>query len=255
MKSRAENKKEPAGEERAGSDGVGAVNRALDVLEAFTERDSMLTLAELSNRTGMYKSTILRLIESLEKYVYIQKTPEGAYRLGPKTLYLGAIYQRHFSTSQFVPQVLKRLAEEAHETASFYIREGDMRVCLHRHEANRAVRASVHQGDRLPMNVGAAGHVILAFSGLSGEKYDNIRTSMYAISVGERDPDTSAIACPILGVGDELIGVLNISVPRFRLEKISLESFLPVLFKHAIELTRLCGGRKDVFKNVASATS
>lgn len=232
------------------SEGVGAVNRALEVLDAFTERDASLTLAELATRTGMYKSTILRLIESLEKFGYIQKTQEGAYRLGPKTLYLGAIYQRHFSTSQFVPQVLRRLAEEVNETASFYIREGDTRVCLHRHEASRAVRASVHQGDRLPMNVGAAGHVIMAFSGLSGEKYDRIRQSLYAISIGERDPDTSAIACPVLGVGDELVGVLNISVPRFRLEQTSLESFIPVLFKYAAELTGMCGGRQEIFKQV-----
>lgn len=237
------------------SEGVGAVNRALEVLEAFTERDASLTLAEISARTTMYKSTILRLIESLEKFGYIQKTQEGAYRLGPKTLYLGSIYQRHFSTSQFVPQVLRRLAEEVNETASFYIREGDTRVCLHRYEATRAVRASVHQGDRLPMNVGAAGHVILAFSGLSGEKYERIRTTLYAMSIGERDPDTSAIACPVFGVGDELVGVLNISVPRFRLEKTSLESFLPVLFRYAGELTRLCGGREEVFMQALPVTA
>lgn len=230
------------------SEGVGAVNRALEVLDAFTERDVSLTLAELAARTGMYKSTILRLIESLEKFGYIQRTPEGAYRLGPKTLYLGSIYQRHFSTSQFVPQVLRRLVEEVNETASFYIREGDTRVCLHRYEARRAVRASVHEGDRLPINAGAAGHVITAFSGLSGEKYDRIRSSLYAISIGERDPDTSAIACPVLGVGNELIGALNISVPRFRLEKTSLESFLPALFKYAAELTGMCGGNTEIFK-------
>jgi len=230
--------------------GVGAVNRALEILDAYSEHDVSLTLAELSARTGMYKSTILRMLESLEAFGYIQKTPEGAYRLGPKTLYLGSIYQRHFSTSEFVPQELKRLAEEAHETASFYIREGDTRVCVHRHEASRAVRATVHQGDRLPLNVGAAGHVILAFSGLSGEKYDQIRSAMHAISVGERDPDTSAVACPVLGVRDELVGVLNISVPRFRLEQTSLESFLPVLFKYAAHLTRLCGGSDEIYRQV-----
>jgi len=229
------------------SEGVGAVNRALEVLDAFTERDASLSLAELATRTGFYKSTILRLIESLEAFGYIRKTPEGAYRLGPKTLHLGSIYQRHFSPSEFVPPVLKRMAEEVNETTSFYIREGDTRVCLHRHEASRAVRASVHQGDRLPMNVGAAGHVIMAFSGLSGEKYDGIRQSRYAISIGERDPETSAIACPVLGVGDALVGVLNISVPRFRLEQMRLESFLPVLFRYAAELTGLCGGREDIF--------
>lgn len=232
------------------SPGVGAVNRALEILDAYSERDVSLTLAELSTRTGMYKSTILRILESLENFGYIQRTRDGAYRLGPKTLYLGSIYQRHFSTAEFVPQELKRLAEEVNETASFYIRENDSRVCVHRHEASRAVRATVHQGDQLPLNAGAAGHVILAFSGLSGEKYDEIRESMYAISVGERDPDTSAIACPVLGVRNELVGVLNISVPRYRLDETSLESFLPALYTYAARLTRLCGGSDAPYRKV-----
>jgi len=51
----------------------------------------------------------------------------------------------------------------------------------------------------------------------------------------------------VLGVGDALVGVLNISVPRFRLEQMRLESFLPVLFRYAAELTGLCGGREDIF--------
>jgi len=229
------------------SEGVGAVNRALEVLDAFTERDASLSLAELATRTGLYKSTILRLIESLEAFGYLRRMSDGNYRLGPKTLQLGSIYQRHFSPSEFVPSILKRMADEVNETTSFYIREGDTRVCLHRHEASRAVRASVHQGDRLPINVGAGGHVIMAFSGLSGEKYDEIRRTRYAKSIGERNPETSAIACPVLGVGDALVGVLNISVPRFRLEQTSLESFLPVLFRYAAELTGLCGGREDIF--------
>jgi len=242
-------------QETMSSPGVAAVNRALEVLDAFTERDASLTLAELASRTGMYKSTILRLIESLTLFGYIQKTQDGTYRLGPKTLFLGSVYQHHFSPSPFVPRALKRLAEEVNETASFYIREGDMRVCLHRHEASRAVRASVRQGDRLPMNVGAAGHVILAFSGLSGEKYDRIRESLYAVSIGERNPETSAIACPVLGVRDELVGVLNISVPTFRLASKPLESFLPVLFRYAAELTRLCGGPNEIFDRAALAVA
>jgi DNA-binding IclR family transcriptional regulator len=224
------------------NDGVAAVNRALDLLDAFSEGDDALSLTELSKRTGLYKSTALRLIQSLEKYGHLQRTLENTYRLGPKVLYLGSLYQRHFDPSRFIPQVLRRLAEEVNETASFYVREGDSRVCLHRHEAARKIRASVTQGERLSMTVGAAGHVILAFSGLSGDKYDTIRETGYAISIGERDPETAAVACPVLGLGGELAGVLNISGPRYRLEQKTLEDFVPVLFNHAATLSRMYGG-------------
>lgn len=224
------------------SDGVAAVERALDILEAFNERDGALTLAEIASRTGFYKSTILRLIDSLEKYGYVQRTSDGLYRLGPKTLSLGFMYQRNFNTSDLVPQVLRRLVDEINESASFYVRDGDSRVCLHRQDADRAIRDSVHVGHRLPLNVGAGGHVILAFSGLSGDKYERIRDRMYAASVGERDPETAALACPVLGVRNQLVGVITISGPRYRLEAETLESYVPTLLKFAAELTKQCGG-------------
>src|SRR5215213_3654946 len=135
--------------------GVAAVDRALSILDALT--DDKVTLAELAKRTGLYKSTVLRLLKSLERFGYVLRSADGTYRLGSKVLLLGGLYQRHFRTSEIVPQVLERLAAEVEEGASFYICEEDMRICLHRVEASRAVRDSVHVGDRLPLTVGAAG--------------------------------------------------------------------------------------------------
>jgi DNA-binding IclR family transcriptional regulator len=112
--------------------GVAAVHRALSILDAFTEHEQRLGLAELSQRTGLYKSTLLRLAKSLEKFGYLLRSEDGTFRLGSKTLYLGSLYQRHFRTAEFVPQVLRQMANELHEGASFYVRDEDWRVCLHR---------------------------------------------------------------------------------------------------------------------------
>ena len=223
--------------------GVAAVDRALSIVDALTE--DKVTLAEIAKRTGLYKSTVLRLLKSLERFGYVLRTADGTYRLGSKVLSLGAIYQRHFKTSDIVPPVLERLAAEVHEGASFYICEEDQRVCLHRVEATRAVRDSVHIGDRLPLTVGAAGHVLRAFSGARGEKLDEIRRQMYAASFGERDSETAAMAAPVLGPGNKLVGALSISGPRYRLEAVGEAKIIPVLFKYAKELTRTFGGVVD----------
>lgn len=230
------------------SEGVAAADRALDILNVFTEHDSELTLAELASRTGFHKSTILRLADSLQKYSYLQRTPTGTFKIGYKALHLGYVYQCGFSFSHLVPQVLRQIVDEVQESASFYVRDGDERVCLLRHEPNRSIRDSIHVGNRLPLNVGAGGHVILAFSGTSGKKYARIRACCYAVSVGERDPDTAAIASPIFGVRNELLGVLSISGPRYRLEPRGLESFAPILLEHAAELTSKCGGDMRLFE-------
>ena len=220
--------------------GVAAVDRALSILDCMTE--DKLTLAELSKRSGLYKSTVLRLLKSLERYGYVLRNEDGLYRLGSKVLALGALYQRHFRTSELVPPVLERLVAEVHEGASFYISEEGMRVCLHRVETSRPVKDSVHVGDRLPLTVGAAGHVLRAFSGAGGARLDEVRKQVYASSFGERDTETAAMAAPVLGPGNVLVGALSISGPRYRLEALGEGGLLPSLFKYAKELTRLFGG-------------
>jgi len=222
--------------------GVAAVERALSILEAFGETDDTLTLADFAKRTGLYKSTILRLSKSLENHGYLLRAAGGTYRLGSKLLYLGSLYQRHFRTADVVVPILRDMVQQAHEGASFYVRDEDKRVCLHRVDATRAVRDSVHEGDRLSLKVGAAGHVLCAFSNERGARYDEVRENMYAASFGERDPETAAVACAVFGLQQRLIGALSISGPRYRIEATGLKRLLPVLLKYGRELTRVLGG-------------
>ena len=236
----------------ANDQGVAAVDRALSILDAFTEHDQKLTLAELSKRTKLYKSTVLRLTKSLEKFGYLRRSDEGAYRLGSKVLFLGSLYQRHFRTLDLVPSVLRQMVDEVQEGASLYVRDGDHRVCLHRVDSKRAVRDSVHEGDRLPLNAGASGHVIRAFNGATNARYEQIRRDMYSASYGERDPETAAVACPVFGVGQQFVGALTVSGPKYRLEGGGVERILPVLFRHASELTRVLGGDPSVFPAIKS---
>jgi len=235
----------------AGEEGVAAVDRALSILDAFTDNDSKLSLAELSKRTGLYKSTILRLMKSLERFGYMRRTESGDYRLGPKVLFLGSLYQQHFRMSDVVPQALRLIVDELGESASFYVRDQDNRVCLHRVDSTRAIRDSVREGDRLPLTVGASSHIIRAFTGASGPRYDQIRRDMYCASYGERDPETAAVACPVFAIDRTFVGALAISGPRYRLEAIGLGPILPVLFNHAIELTGVLGGDAEFLVRAA----
>jgi len=227
--------------------GVAAVNRCLCILEAFTESDSELTLSVLAHRTGFYKSTLLRLAASLEKFGYVRRADNGAYQLGSEVLRLGLLYQKQFPTFKIVPAALREIASEVREGASFYVCEGDERVCLHRVESSRTVRDSVHEGSRLPLSVGAASHVLLAFQGAKGKRYDDIRQLFFAESYGERDPETAAVACPVFGPEGRVVGALSISGPRYRIHSAGAANFLPALFKQGRLLTRNLGGDPDAF--------
>ena len=64
--------------------GVAAVDRALLILSVFREDDTALSLALLARRTGLYKSTILRLLQSLLRAGYVIRQPDGNYVIGPE---------------------------------------------------------------------------------------------------------------------------------------------------------------------------
>ncbi|OWW18042.1 IclR family transcriptional regulator [Noviherbaspirillum denitrificans] len=234
------------------NEGVAAVDRALSILDAFTENDASLTLTEISKRTGFYKSTTMRLAESLEKFGYLRRDDEGYYKLGSKPLFLGTLYQRQFKTADHVPQALRAIVAELHEGASFFIRDGNHRVCLHRVDPLRAIRDSISEGDRLPINVGASGHVILAFEGMGGQRYDEIREKLYSASFGERDPETAAVSCPVFGLNQKLAGAIAVSGPRYRIEETGVDKILPVIFQQARALTQAFGGNPNVFDKAGS---
>ena len=69
---------EAAQPQRPGQGGVAAVDRAFAILAAFGPQDRSMTLAELGRRTGLYKSTILRLIESIERAGFLRRTDDGS---------------------------------------------------------------------------------------------------------------------------------------------------------------------------------
>lgn len=77
-------------------EGVAAVERALTVLTAFRRGDGALSLAELTERTGLVRSTIMRLAVSLQRHRLLARLPDGSYRLDAEALRLGTAYQQGF---------------------------------------------------------------------------------------------------------------------------------------------------------------
>ncbi|NEU36602.1 helix-turn-helix domain-containing protein, partial [bacterium LRH843] len=57
--------------------GVAAVERALAILDCFESDQESLPLKTIAQKTGLYKSTILRLCVSLESYGYLRRREDG----------------------------------------------------------------------------------------------------------------------------------------------------------------------------------
>jgi DNA-binding IclR family transcriptional regulator len=234
----------PRGTEQEGG-GVAAVTRALALMEAFAVGESSLSLAELSRRAGMHKTTALRLARTLALSRYMVQTDDGQWRLGPAAGWLGARYQAGFDVNNVVEPALHQLVKETGESASFYVREGDIRSCVARVEGPRSVRHNVRIGERLPLNKGAPGRVILAFSGARGEPYEAIRERGFHISMGEREAEVASVAAPVFALNWRLLGSMCISGPSSRLTRGRLEKHAKSVIAAANQLSYALAGSRS----------
>lgn len=238
---------EPPSEEPGAKRGVAAVERALSILGAFENDRLTLPLSRISQITGLYKSTTLRLIESLEDFGYIRRLPNGEYQLGPSLFRLGMLYQLSFNLGDFVMPVLQDLARQTDESSSFYIREGKTRICLYRVDSSQVVRDHIRPGDRLPLHQGATGQILTTFdAGLEAARRLTDRSKIIAVSIGERQADLAAVAAPVFGPSGSLAGALGVSGPRSRFTEETVPWMADQVLEQARILTVKLGGDASV---------
>lgn len=240
------------GDAKQGGGGVAAVERALSILDAFRGSDGRLTLAELAERTGLYKSTILRLIISLEAFGYIRRLDAGDYQLGPRLSEMALIYQSSFRLETFVLPVLREVVKVTRESASFFIREREARICLFRVDSPQAVRDHVQVGDILPLDKGAGGRTLLRFEGGVSAARRAAPEDFVIVSHGERAADTAAVAAPVFGANGDLLGALVVSGPLVRFDPEALTRISPAVLDAAVSLSLTLGSPAEIFPNLAA---
>jgi DNA-binding IclR family transcriptional regulator len=230
-----------------------SVERALAVLDAFRAGDRSLTLAVLAQRTGFYKSTILRLAQSLQRANYLVRLESGGYQLGAALIRLGEISRRSTRIDDHIVPVLQKLVEATGESATLYVRKGVQRFCLRRVDSHRTLRDHIREGDLLPLTIGAPGRVFLYFDSdvsrpdaTRGEVPAEFRTNpsrpLPIVTRGEYEPELAAIACGVFGPGDELVGVICLTGPQTRFQRRSAQAMGDTLLDACQGLTALLGG-------------
>jgi DNA-binding IclR family transcriptional regulator len=198
--------------------GVAAVDRALSLLAVFSSTTPLMGLAEIAALTQLHKSTVLRLLASLEHAHLVQRQPDGRYALGAGIVRLHQVYAASFSLESVIMPALRELVAQTQESAAFHVRQGDRRLCLHRVDSPRPVRDHIRIGDLLPLDRGAGGRILMAFSGAPGAMYARIRREQVVVLVGDRVPELAGIAAPVFGPDGKLVGAITLTMPADRFD-------------------------------------
>jgi DNA-binding IclR family transcriptional regulator len=221
---------------------VASVERALSLLDAFRADGLSLSLAVLAERTGLYKSTILRLLGTLERYGYVARKLDGTYRVGATPLRLAALYQRTTQPAERILPILTQLVEATQESASFTVRNRDSAICIYRVDSPQMVRDHVRPGDAHPIDRGASGRAILAFTRPLAARFAEVRREGIALALGEVTPDFASIAAPVFDASGTIAGSISVSGPSSRFTVSTTTKMRDLLIAGAQEVTLAFGG-------------
>ncbi|MDX9953769.1 MAG: IclR family transcriptional regulator [Anaerolineae bacterium] len=243
------------------------IARAVAILEAFDGSQSTLGITEISQRTGLDKSTVHRLLQALQQGGLIARDTDSArYCLGLGLLRLASRASQRLDLPRMARPVLEALALRSQETVTLTVLDAEDRAVL------VDVMCSTHYirdvalvGRDLPLHATAAGKILLA--SLSGprlervlsaslpqftertltnvgalrEAVETLRGTGYALAEEELEHGLSDIAAPVLNHQGLVIAALGVSGPSFRLSHDVLKALAPEVVRAAAHISILIG--------------
>ncbi|WP_298345573.1 IclR family transcriptional regulator [Ferrimicrobium sp.] len=224
---------------------IAKMAQLLDVLAG----EPALTPSELGVRLGIPRTTVHRILQTLVAQDMLTPTHEP----GPRLIHWS--YKALGGLRTKSGPILDRLVKEFGETASVFVPSGAVRICIARHDGTQAVRHNINVGASVPIHVGSAGRILLAWlesderealihnsyqlSGVAIAQpppdWAEIRRQGWSTTAGERDPLLASISVPVFGPDQKVVAALSLSGPRMRLSNERVTAAVEVL-KHEAAL-------------------
>lgn len=244
---------------------VEAVAKALNILECFTVSQPELSLKQLSEKTGLYKSRILRLCGTLMAYGFLIRLEGSLYKLGPKLMMLGKVYENTNPLISITRPVLRELASLTGESVKLFVIEGTKRICLVREKGPNPLRYVVSEGESFELYAGAGGKVLLAYAPEEfrdrvlnqtlkkltpttiverdrlDKDFETIRRQGYSITRGELFSEIAGISAPVFDHNNSVCASMTIAGPKQRFTEDRCREMLKSLLSSAQKLSFLLG--------------
>lgn len=216
---------------------VPALKKGLQILEMYSSRERVLTIAEIADRLNVSPSAIYRTVVTLTEMRYLKKADRNLYELGSMVLSRGFCYLASRDVLNTAAPCLDELRDETSASCHLAIREGLEVIYILRATSPQLMMVNVPVGTRFPCHSVAIGRALLSglgddilhqlYSGvaLDGHADDGInslpqllvavaRVRENGISISGSDFST-AIATPLKDYTGSVVAAINISVPDF----------------------------------------
>jgi DNA-binding IclR family transcriptional regulator len=143
---------------------IPSVDRALRVLTTLEHERRGMALAELGKLTGIPKSSLFRILVTLQHHrCVIWNEEDKAYQLGSRLSELGNSFLEQYDLYQSAGRYMKALADQCQETVFLGKLEEGQVIYLRRMDSPRSATVVKKLGQRVPAHCTATGVAILAF--------------------------------------------------------------------------------------------
>jgi len=246
---------------------IKSIKTGTDILNCFTKDTAQLGVTEVSRELGLSKSTVSRILSTLELgRLVVKDNSTKKYHLGVKVLELADIFlgSSQWRTKAF--PYFKKLRDKTDETVMLFVIDGDHRVCLETFESTHELRPMLNIGRGYPLHAGSAGKLLLAYlpeeerrkilakTGLPRltvntitkikaleKDLHQVQKQGYSISHQERMDFLSSISAPIRDHTGKVIAAVCLDGPTVRFTPYKIREFKNLIVATANQISVAIG--------------
>ena len=244
---------------------VQSLTRAFDILKIVANHPNGIGVTAISQETGLHKSTVSRLLGTMEGIGAVTRLANyDGYCIGGEILELAALATPHQKLLHLTHPFLVELSDVTTESTTLEIPDGRYIHYLDQVQSNHHIRVNDWIGRRHTMHTVTSGILFMRdwsaaeltnyFKGdlesptpktitkltQMQQKIMAAEANGYAIEADTFEIGLTGISAPIYGVGDKIVGAINICGPNFRFPAAEQ---LPIILERLMNATRTISER------------
>jgi DNA-binding IclR family transcriptional regulator len=240
------------------------LQKALDVLDAFTVAAPELTLSAIREAVELPATTCGRLVQNLVDEGLLERV-QDRYRVSLGVLRWSAVALCGFGLVERLTPVIEQLRDHTGESAAVFVPQDLNRTCVAVAQTHHSVIWQLQVGMSTPLHVGSGGRAILAFDSeatartLAAERVrltdhtlidsDRLRDALavtrksgLAISNQELDSGVAGVSAPVFAAGPRVVASVGVAGPVQRFRKADVANYRPAVLDAARAATQRMGG-------------
>lgn len=245
---------------------VQSIDRAVAILECFSEGKRELKLSEIAHILDLNKSTVHGLLNTLKYHGFIdQDEITQKYRLGIRFIVYGDRVINSMDIASFAYPVIEKVCEKIEETVHIAMLDGADVVYIGKKECNKSIKTTTKIGARVPAYITADGRIILSY--LEKDKVKELlprtlkkltcrsiedkhrlmevlseaKGNGYALDCEETVQGLVCVAAPIFDHTEAVKYSLSITGPAVRMTEDKIEEYIDIIKKAANKISSRIG--------------